>query len=285
MRNFKKICITIILSLGFLSSTVLATTGIVNAPSGLVLRSEKSKVSDPITTVPDKTEVNIIEESEEWYKVEYNNQTGYLFKSFVDTNQPAEPNEPDIPENNKQQTDNVTAKGKLKVYVIPVMSSTVINEIDSNTEIKVEKEITNWSYITAGNVQGWVRTYGIKNDVKTSTDIQEPTQKEEPTIPEKEETETTTTPTVTEPEETIDNEPADNSGSKETAVDNIKGFVTVDFANVRKEASTSSAIVTTLTKDTSFTITAETDEWYKITYTGIDDTVYNGYIYKNLTTK
>lgn len=279
MRNFRKICITIILGLGFLSSTVLATTGIVNAPSGLVLRSEKSKVSEPITTVPDKTEVSIIEESEEWYKVEYNNQTGYLFKSFVDTNQPAEPNEPDIPENNNQQTDTVTAKGKLKVYVIPVISSTVIAEIDSNTEIKVEKEITNWSYITAGNVQGWVRTYGIKNDVQTSTVVEEPTNTEVP-----ETTEEPDIPTVVEPEKTTE-EPADNSGSQATAVDNVKGFVTVDFANVRKEASTDSAIVTTLTKDTSFTITAETDEWYKITYTGLDGTIYNGYIYKNLTTK
>ena len=94
-----------------------------------------------------------------------------------------------------------------------------------------------------------------------------------------------TTPTVTEPETPTTPEVKDNSGMGETAVDNQKGFVAVDYANIRKQASTSSEIVTTLTKDTSFTITAETEDWYKITYTGIDGTVYEGYIYKNLATK
>ena len=93
-------------------------------------------------------------------------------------------------------------------------------------------------------------------------------------------------PTVTEPEKPAEPEtPADNSSSTETTVGNVKGFVAVDYANMRKQASTDSEIVTTLTKDTSFTITAETEEWYKVKFTSIDDVVYEGYIFKNLVTK
>ena len=289
MKNLKKFCITTIASFGILSTSVLAATGTVNAPSGLVLRGEASKVSTPLATVPDKTEVSIIEESGDWCKVKYNNQEGYLFKEFVDINKTEKPEEP---ENNPNGADNeqpesntVTAKGKLKVYMMPVISSTVINEVDASAEIKIEKEITNWSYITAGNVQGWVRTYGIKGGTKQTVEPEKPEEKPTTQEPEPEKPEEPATPTVTEPEKPEVSEPADNRNSGETAVDNVKGFVTVDYANVRKEASTSSAIVTTLTKDTSFTITAETEEWYKITYTGLDGTVYVGYIYKNLAKK
>ena len=96
---------------------------------------------------------------------------------------------------------------------------------------------------------------------------------EEPTQ-EPEEPETPETP----------NEPADNTSSSETPVTDIKGFVAVDYANVRKEASTSSEIVTTLTRDTSFEVLAETAEWYKIRYTSPDEVVYEGYMSKELVT-
>ena len=53
-------------------------------------------------------------------------------------------------------------------------------------------------------------------------------------------------PTVTEPEKPAEpetpaeNKPADNSSSTETTVGNVKGFVAVDYANMRKQPSTDS---------------------------------------------
>lgn len=55
MKNLKKLCVTAIGTLGILGTTVFAATGIVNAPSGLVLRQEASTSSAPLATVPDKT--------------------------------------------------------------------------------------------------------------------------------------------------------------------------------------------------------------------------------------
>ena len=288
MLNWKKICVTTLGTLSVLGTTVFAATGVVNAPSGLVLRETASKGGNPLATVPDKAQVEIIEEDGEWYKVKVNEQTGYLFAEFVNktetTEKPTEPTTEPTTEENQEQTKT---QNKIKVYNMPLITSTVVNEVEPNVEIKIEKQITNWSYITAGEVKGWVRTYGIQNEIKTPT-VEEP-KTEEPQEPN--EVEEPSQPTVTEPEKPAEPEtpaetkPADNSSSTETTVGNVKGFVAVDYANMRKQASTDSEIVTTLTKDTSFIITAETEEWYKVKFTSIDDVVYEGYIFKNLVTK
>lgn len=277
MRKFKAISLLILVITLAFGSTVFAVTGIVNAPSGLVLREAASKTGAPLATVPDKTELEILEENGEWYKATYNGQTGYLFGEFVnkkeETSVEPETPAPEIP--TETNPNEIQAKNKIKVYIIPAITSTVINEVEPNAQIQIEKQITNWSYIVSGNIQGWVRTYGIQNETKIP----------EQTTPTVAEPEQPTKPTTQEPETPTTSQPADNANSAETAVESVKGFVTVDYANIRKEASTSSEIVTTLTKDTSFTITAETEEWYKISYTGLDGTVYVGYIYKNLATK
>lgn len=293
MLNWKKIFVTTLGTLSVLGTTVFAATGVVNAPSGLVLRETASKGGNPLATVPDKAQVEIVEEDGEWYKVKVNEQTGYLFAEFVNKTETTEkPSEPTTEQTSTEQKTEenqgqTKTQNKIKVYNMPLITSTVVNEVEPNVEIKIEKQITNWSYITAGEVKGWVRTYGIQNKIKTST-VEEP-KTEEPQKPDV--VEEPSQPTVTEPEKPAEpetpaeNKPADNSSSTETTVGNVKGFVAVDYANMRKQASTDSEIVTTLTKDTSFTITAETEEWYKVKFTSIDDVVYEGYIFKNLVTK
>ena len=66
-----------------IGTTCFAATGIVNAPNGLVLRKEAAKGADPITTVSDKANVEILEQNGEWYKVKYNGNEGYLFAEYV----------------------------------------------------------------------------------------------------------------------------------------------------------------------------------------------------------
>lgn len=293
MLNWKKIFVTTLGTLSVLGTTVFAATGVVNAPSGLVLRETASKGGNPLATVPDKAQVEIVEEDGEWYKAKVNEQTGYLFAEFVNKTETTEkPSEPTTEQTSTEQTTEenqgqTKTQNKIKVYNMPLITSTVVNEVEPNVEIKIEKQITNWSYITAGEVKGWVRTYGIQNKIKTST-VEEP-KTEEPQKPDV--VEEPSQPTVTEPEKPAEpetpaeNKPADNSSSTETTVGNVKGFVAVDYANMRKQPSTDSEIVTTLTKDTSFTITAETEEWYKVKFTSIDDVVYEGYIFKNLVTR
>lgn len=284
MKNIIKISITTIGTLAVLGTSVLALTGTVNAPNGLVLREEASKTANPITTLEDKAEVNIIEKDGEWYKVTYNSQEGYLFAEYVDTEEEA-----DVPQEQEESptdsTNNIQISNSLKVYNIPLITSTVIAEIDKEAEITIIKQITNWSYVSAGNIQGWVRTYGINNEVQTEipTEPSEEvvTEPEEPTVSEPEEE----NPVTEEQEEEENYDEPSNSEQSETTSSATKGFVDVDSATVRKQATTDSEVVTYLIKGTSFKIKAETEEWYKIEYTdGITGTVYEGYIYKQLVT-
>lgn len=288
MKNLIKISITTLGALAILGTNALAITGIVNAPSGLVLRQEADKTANPITTVSDKAEVEIIEKDGEWYKVKYNSQEGYLFAEYVNTEN--EVVEEPVEEQTTTDDNNVQVNNKLKVYNIPLITSTVINEIEPNAEITIIKQITNWSYISSGEIQGWVRTYGIEGEGQTPVDpsegvdiepeepTEETTEPEEPSISEPE------TPTVEEPEETITYDDPTNSAQTEKPSSASKGYIAVDSARIRTEATTESDEVETLIKGTSFEIKAETEEWYKIKYTGIDGTVYEGYIYKPLVT-
>lgn len=102
MRKFGTISLLILVITLVFGSAVVAVTGTVNAPSGLVLRSEASKSGAPLATVPDKTEVEVVEESGEWYKVRMNGQEGYLFKEYV-VNVPKiqEPEKPEVPDETK----------------------------------------------------------------------------------------------------------------------------------------------------------------------------------------
>lgn len=102
MKRFGTISLLILVITLVFGSAVVAVTGTVNAPSGLVLRSEASKTGAPLATVPDKTEVEVVEESGEWYKVRINGQEGYLFKEYV-VNVPEiqEPEKPEVPDETK----------------------------------------------------------------------------------------------------------------------------------------------------------------------------------------
>ena len=296
MKNLIKISITTLGTLAILGTSTLAVTGIVNAPSGLVLREDASKTANPITTVPDKAEVNIVEESGEWYKVTYASQEGYLFAEYVNATEKIEKPDQEQPaeEETSEDTDNIQTTNKLKVYNMPLITSTVINQIEPNAEIIIHKQIKNWSYVSAGEIQGWVRTYGIENEVQAAIP-EEPKEEQENQSPEKpaeeqEDLEEQEKPVVEETKKTEEQEPEDeepsqkptNNAQTETTASAAKGYVAVDSATVRKEPTTSSEVVTYLIKGTSFAIKAETEEWYKIEYTDIEDTVYSGYIYKPL---
>lgn len=283
-------------SLGILSifgTSALAATGIVNAPNGLVLRETASKTANPITTLDDKAQVEIVEKDGEWYKVEYNSQEGYLFAEYVNVEEDVA--EAPTEETPTDENNNVQIAGNIKVYNMPLITSTVVSTLDEKAQITVIKEITNWSYISAGGIQGWVRTYSIKNPVQpeTNTEPSEETVAETEKPDEKPLEDGPAEPTVSEPEKPEVEEPEEetttsynpsNSAQTESSSTATKGYISVDSATVRKEATTGAEVVTYLIKGTSFAIKAETEEWYKIEYTDIEDTVYEGYIYKQLVT-
>ena len=274
-----KIRITLILILTcviIVETTCLAATGIVNAPSGLVLRETPSKDATPLTTIYDEEKVEIIAKEGEWYKVKYSIYEGYLFAEYVKvqeeqveetkTEQETQNTEEPKSEEQVQETENAQEQknGEIKIqsnypqevitntnikgYLIPSITSRVILDIEQNKTITINYEVGNWLNITYDGKQAWIRKYYMNIQ-----DMEESVQEE------------TTSPVETKPVE-------------EKAIENKKGYVDVSSAaHVRKSASTSADIVTTLLRNAEVTITAESGDFYKIQYQNI-----TGYIAKSL---
>lgn len=257
MNKIKKVSVLAIIGFALLGTTVYASTGkVYNTSKGLVLRGSASKSGDPLATVPNDKEFEILEDLGEWYKVKIDGKNeGYLFAEYVkvieDNTHPEQPSENDKPTENTKPN---TTKIETKMYRLPLITASGIGTIPANTELKVEKKLNNWAYVSYNNVSGWIRTYNYNGE-----------------NPEEQAPEETQTPEET-PEETPTNVPAENTNLSFT-----KGYINSASVNVRKGPSTDTQIVTTLVLNTGITITAQTDDWYKITYGN-----YVGYVYKPL---
>lgn len=260
MNKMKKVSVATIVGLAIFGTTVFASTGkVYNTSQGLVLRGDASKTSAPLATVPNDKEFEILENLGEWYKVNVDGKEGYLFAEYVKVVEetPAE----EQPENNVpvENNDPNTTKTETKIYKLPLITSSNIGTIPANTELNIEKTLNNWAYVSYNNVTGWIRTYNYNAD---TTETPEP----ETTPAEPEETPVET------PETTPTNQPEENTDLSFT-----KGYINSSSVNVRKGPSTDTEIVTTLILNTGVTITAQTGDWYKVTYGD-----YTGYIYKPL---
>lgn len=280
----KKRKIIIFFSLIFVLTGIksFATTGTVSAPSGLVLRETASKSSNPITTVNDKETVEIVETLDEWYKVKYNESEGFLYKQYVNVeeekneeveiekkNEKTENEEIAVEENTETTQELTTTENNIfpkeatitqtaKVYVMPSITSTVMNNIETGTNITITKGVNSWLYVSFENGSGWIRKSFISSETVENPVEEAQENEEEPK----------------EQENTKQEEPK----VSEQQYESKKGYINVSTsANLRETASTSAKIITTLTTNTGITIIGEEGDWYKITYEN-----YTGYISKSL---
>ena len=261
MKNYYKLGISTIIAFAITGTAVFATTGkVYNTSQGLVLRGSASKSGAPLATVADGAEVEIVEKDGEWYKVNANGQEGYLFAEYVKV-------EEETPAEDINLTDNAntnTASSETKMHILPAISSTTISTMPAEGQYNVEREVGNWKYITYENMHGWIRVPKNNETVETEsveeeTEVEEEQEQQEPEQQETQEEQTTITP------------------QEDTNVSFRKGYINASSVNVRKGPSKSTEVITTLVLNTGVTITAQTDEWYRIVYGD-----YMGYIYKTL---
>ena len=278
MKNLKRISIIILLMLSILTINSLATTGTVNAPNGLILRKEAAKSGEIIMTISDKSQVEIIEKSWEWYKVKYGNYEGYLFAEYVEAKEEPKQEEPEQTvaeepkeeqpteqtpaqeevkqnEETQEQTSEfpkqVQIQSNIKVYILPSITASVTNNIESGKTVTINKELNDWVNITFENKSGWVRKSLVENAVVAEQ--QEEPKQEEPAQSE---------------------EPKQN----EVTFEAKKGYINADMSvNVRETASTSATVIITLNPNTEVKVVGEENDFYKIEYKE-----YKGYVAKRL---
>ena len=258
MKKLEKISITAIASLAVLGTTVFGATGkVYNTSQGLVLRGEASKSGAPLATIANDAEVEIIEKTGEWYKVNANGKEGYLFAEYVEVQEESE-EEPtentEQPVTNNQEIPDNTTKQETKIYIVPVITSSVIGTIPEGTEVNTEKTLNNWAYVSFGEIRGWIRTASYNAAV-----VPEKPQEEAPEVaPEENPVETPEAPQEQENVQ-VPEQPTENTNLSFT-----KGYINSESVNVRRGPSTDTEIVTNLILNTGVRIIAQTDEWYRL---------------------
>lgn len=250
------------------SVNIYADTATVNTET-LNLRKEASTSSSIVELLNMNTELEIIEESGDWYKVNHGNNTGYVKKEYVKVKETTENNtNPTTEEVSNTVTEETTGKSiikaKSKLRLIPSINANIIENIEANEEITIISKTNKWAFIDYKDVTGWVPLNNIGQST-SAEQIKEGTPSE---VPEENK------------EDNNDTSNAENTETKDTSVIYEKTstkYVNTTSVYVREKASTDSKIITTLIKNTDVIVTGEENDWYKVKY----DTM-AGYIRKDL---
>ena len=243
-------------------------TGKVNINTALNVRQASTTNSRIIGSLKGGEKVNIISESNGFYKIEFNNSYGYVYSKYISKDGDSEKvqvvkqeevKKEKVDESKKEakatpkaepvvlavrslnKTGIVNVSSSLNVRSSASTSSKVIRSLSGNTKVTIVGEEGAFYKIEYKGSHGYVAKEYIK-DIKDEV--------------------------VTEPEK-----PSNSENSKKT------GVVTASKGlNVRKEANTSSQIIGILNSGESVEIIGEENGFYKITYKGQEAYVSKNYI-------
>ena len=263
-KSIKSIVTVAILGIAvlfFINSSFAANTAKVNVETAN-LRETADSNSKILEQLSLNQEVEVIEQSGDWYKVKAMGITGYLRQDLITVEQSQEePTNTSVEENtqatqtesetnttpeenNEEQQDNnsstkrdgatkrVTEDTKLKI--VPAINATDIIEVKKDEEVIVTETINDWMCIETETTKGWIRKEKLK-DVEENQETQQEENKEETT---------------------------ENQQVAETVLKTL--FVNAETVNVRKEANTDSEVVVKLSLNTSVDVYAEENGWSKV---------------------
>ena len=233
---FSTLIISIVICLA-LTGISLAKTGTIKDSDFLNLRESPSTSANLLTRMPGDASFEILEEEGDWYKVQYEEYTGYVSKQYVNVsdtvvNSNIEPS---------ANSDGVINNNS-DVYVLPLLNSTKIGTFSSGNEVLVISITGKWAYVQNDNISGWIflsNVNGVEsNDTTSTTNV--------------EENDDTSNETNT-------NENTDNNSSFPKTM-----YVNVDAVYVRESATTESEAVASVGLNTPVTVNGEEGDWYKV---------------------
>lgn len=251
-----------IISLFFINMSLAANTGKISVETANLRETadENAKILEQLSM---NEEVEVIEKTGDWYQVKAKGMTGYIRQDLITVNGEVEnttsSNETtevtntavDMAVENQEdtQTEENTELGKrivvedTKLKLVPVINATDIIEVKKDEEVNVIEIMNGWACIETQNTKGWIR----KEKLQTEEQAKQVQQ-------------TVETPETTQ-EQTV---------SKTL-------YVNTATVRLRKEANTSSEIITTLSINTAVEVTEELDGWSKVKVDGKE-----GYISSSL---
>ena len=262
--NIKSIFIMAIISLAsllFINISLAANTGIVNVDVAN-LRETADAESTILEQISLNQEVEILGEEGDWYQVRYNRITGYLSKELVTVN-----SNPEATEGNNQVSENTTEENQVstgdttenteeikigetykisentKLKLVPSINATDVIELKTDETVTVTEIMNGWVCVETQTTKGWLRKDKLKTNEPEKVEGQQEEQQEQP--------------------------------AEETPIKTQ--YINSTTVNVRQEANTSSAIVTTVALNTEVQVYSEENGWSKVKVNNVD-----GYISSSL---
>ena len=261
--NIKSILTLAILSLVsfmFLNMSLAANTAKVLVDTAN-LRETASSDSRILQQVSLNEEVNVLENSGEWCKVEYKGTTGYLKTDLLSINtiekdETTKENTTDANEENVSDTENVAEESKISKYfvavdtkmkLVPLINATNVIEVKQDQEVSVLKNINGWAFIEVKelNTRGWIREEKLKTEEQKQADDSVKAAEEQAAA------------------EAATKEADLNAPAIKTL------YVQPERVNLRKENNTTSEIVGKIPQNTTIEIISEDGQWSKCRVNGL----------------
>ena len=248
-------------------------TGKVNINTALNVRQASTTSSRIIGSLKGGEKVNIINESNGFYKIEFNNSYGYVYSKYISKDgggekaqivKQEEVKKEKVDESKKEaksttkaepivfairylnKTGIVNVSSSLNVRERASISSKVIGSLSGNTKVTIVGEEGAFYKIEYKGSHGYVAKEYVK-DVTESNNSNQGTQ-----TPEK---------------------PSNPESNEKTGIVNVSSSL-----NVRERASTSSKVIGSLSGNTKVTIVGEEGAFYKIEYKGSHGYVAKEYV-------
>ena len=248
-------------------------TGKVNINTALNVRQASTTNSRIIGSLKGGEKVNIISESNEFYKIEFNNSYGYVYSKYISKDGDSEKvkvvkqeevKKEKVDESKKEakatpkaepvvlavrslnKTGIVNVSSSLNVRSSASTSSKVIGSLSGNTKVTIVGEEGAFYKIEYKGSHGYVAKEYVKDVTESNNSNQGTQTSEKPSTPE---------------------------STEKTGIVNVSSSL-----NVRSSASTSSKVIGSLSGNTKVTIVGEEGAFYKIEYKGSHGYVAKEYV-------
>ena len=159
-QKFKKKFGKVIVTAGLIATTTMSVFADSKATTNHAVnfRDAGSMKSNVIETLPKGAELNVLDDSTNWVKVEYNGKTGYVYKAYLETN--------------KVGTVKV-GSSRLNVRNKASMSGKIIGKLNTDDKVSIKGESSSWYMIDYKGKTAFVSKKYVKVSSTQISEVEE----------------------------------------------------------------------------------------------------------------
>lgn len=274
MKKVLNILTFIFIAILIMTSSSFANIGTVKDSDFLNVRESPSTSSNIVTVLPENASFDILEDEGDWYKIKYQDYTGYVSKQYVSISENTINS--DLPA--KSNAEGIVNKDS-KIYVLPLLNSTVLGTVNSSAKVLVVTITGKWAYIQTDTISGWIFTDNINgteetnvadtNNNENNSDVNNNEIDNSAEINNNVDDQNVNSNNDNNNDDSTENvnNNSDNSSNEDNTSYPKTMYVNVDAVYIRASTTTESDIVASIGLNTPVTVNGEDGDWYKVNVT------------------